>query len=51
MATYWEERARILAERDAAVEPPAPAPKRAKREVEPQPAAEPPADSGLNPKE
>lgn len=52
--SYWEARARILAERRAedeeAVEPEAPASKRTRKpraEVEPPPAAETPGDPGL----
>jgi hypothetical protein len=50
-ADYWAERARILAAKAEPIAEPK-APKRApKAEVEPQPAVETPADSGLNPKE
>lgn len=51
--TYWEVRAQLIAERDAAVEPPAPKKSRAAKAapVEQPPAAETPGDPGLNPKE
>lgn len=53
--TYWEARARLLAERDAPEEivtaEPVKRVSKTRAEVEPQPAAEPPGDPGLTTKE